>query len=160
MKDKHFNDWGKIRARGMKHYVFYVGVLQWGLSMFLLMTFVLPILQDMRDLFFGDDNFFLALIVLIVFALIISFLWGQSIQQLFEKKYLNSVLWASAVLGLIVFIYLLTGAVALMSSVSIIFINLIVYGIGGFFFGVGIWASNEGRYEKEFERREQDGRVA
>ena len=160
MKDKHFNDWGKIRARGMKHYVFYVGVLQWGLSMFLLMTFVLPILQDMRDLFFGDDNFFLALIVLIVFALIISFLWGKSIQQLFEKKYLNSVLWALSALGPIVLIYLLTGAVVLMPSASVAFLSLIVWGIGGFFFCVSVWASNEGRYEKEFERREQDGRVA
>ncbi len=42
MKQKEFDRWAKSRQGGMFRYVLLTGVLSWGVTMFVIMTFVVP----------------------------------------------------------------------------------------------------------------------
>lgn len=40
MKDKHFQKWQKMRAKGKSQFILIRGLLAWGMPMFMVMTFM------------------------------------------------------------------------------------------------------------------------
>ncbi|HFB66818.1 MAG TPA: hypothetical protein ENJ60_14900 [Aeromonadales bacterium] len=81
MNQGQYQNWSKLRKNGAKHFIWFRGVLAWGLLTAILWSGLMPVLYPV------GNNLQRFLIALLLFPMG-GFFWGLWVWKINEKKYL------------------------------------------------------------------------
>ena len=137
--------WEMTRTRGKFRYIFYHGVLGFGLSMFLFNAVLVPTLR-------GSHSFWVTfLIVLFLFFPVFCF-WFGFIQRCFIKQYVKSIFWLVCYFIALAYLYLVNGSdVELPPDYSLV-IGIVICCTGGALWGTWVWFNSERSHRKRLKK--------
>ncbi|NGM84792.1 hypothetical protein G5B47_20525 [Paenibacillus sp. 7124] len=90
MKTAQRSKWEKIRSKGRKHFLFYRGVIGWGIPTAIIFTFFTELLENDHSITF-DYSFYMSLLKTLIILPVCGYFWGLWVWKWTEKNYKKSI---------------------------------------------------------------------